>query len=168
MLVKEKLGNINFFAISNRRLDYLLIEWYEATKRILHKKTLSGVDISMKFLNENPQLSEGDVVYEDDFNIVVIEITPCDAIIIRPRTMFEMAAISYEIGNKHLPVFYKDEELLVAFESPLYQSLLAAGYDVQQGKRKLVDPLRTSVTPHSGPRSQTLFSRIMKLTNPPG
>ena len=168
MLVKEKLGNINFFAISNRKLDYLLIEWYEATKRILHKKTISGMDLSMKFLNENPQLSEGDVVYEDDFNIVVIEITPCDAIIIRPRTMFEMAAVAYEIGNKHLPVFYEDEELLVAFESPLYQSLVAAGYDVQQGKRKLANPLRTSVTPHGGRRSETLFSRIMKLTNPPG
>ena len=77
MLVKEKLGNINFFAISNRKLDYLLIEWYEATKRILHKKTISGIDVSMKFLNENPQLSEGDVVYEDDFNIVVIEIIGC-------------------------------------------------------------------------------------------
>ena len=122
MLVKEKLGNINFFAISNRKIDYLLIEWYEATKRILHKKTIAGIDVTMKFLNENPQLSEGDVVYEDDFNIVVIEITPCDAIIIRPRTMFEMAAICYEIGNKHLPVFYEEEELLVAFEAPLYQT----------------------------------------------
>jgi urease accessory protein len=38
MLVKEKIGNINFFAISNRRLDYLLLEWYETNKRIMHKK----------------------------------------------------------------------------------------------------------------------------------
>ena len=168
MLVKEKLGNINFFAISNRKIDYLFIEWYEASKRILHKKTISGHEVTMKFLNENPQLSEGDVVYEDDFNIVVIEISPCDAIIIRPRTMYEMAAIAYEIGNKHIPVFYEQEELLVAFEAPLYNSLLAAGYDVHQGKRKLANQLKTSVTPHGNTRSETLFSRIMKLTNPPG
>ncbi|MES2890536.1 MAG: urease accessory protein UreE [Bacteroidota bacterium] len=168
MLVKEKLGNINFFAISNRKIDYLFIEWYEATKRILHKKTISGRDVAMKFLNENPQLSEGDVVYEDDFNIVVVEISPCDAIIVRPRTMFEMAAVSYEIGNKHIPVFYDQEELMVAFERPLYNSLLAAGYDVHQGSRKLVTPLKTSVAPHGKTQGDTLFSRIMKLTNPPG
>ena len=73
MLVKEKLGNINFFAISNRRLDYLLLEWYETHKRILHKNTIAGKEVVMKFLNENQQLTEGDVVYEDDFNIIDIE-----------------------------------------------------------------------------------------------
>ena len=82
--------------------------------------------------------------------------------------MYEMAAIAYEIGNKHIPVFYEQEELLVAFEAPLYNSLLAAGYDVHQGKRKLANQLKTSVTPHGNIRSETLFSRIMKLTNPPG
>ena len=168
MLVKEKLGNISFFAISNRKIDYLLIEWYEANKRILHKKTIAGIDVTMKFLSENPRLSEGDVVYEDDFSILVVEIAPCEAIIIRPRTMYEMAALCYEIGNKHIPLFYDQEELLVAFEAPLFNSLLAAGYDVHRGNRKLTLPLKTSVTPHGNIRSETLFSRIMKLTNPAG
>ena len=88
MLVKEKIGNINFFAISNRRLDYLLLEWYETNKRIMHKKTLDGIDVSMKFLGGNPMLMEGDVIYEDDFSIIVIEIKECHALIIRPKTMF--------------------------------------------------------------------------------
>ena len=59
-----------------------------------------------------------------------------------------MASVCYEIGNKHLPLFYEDDELLLPYEAPLFQLLLAAGYDVKQGKRKLLDPLRTSVTPH--------------------
>ena len=168
MLVKEKIGDINFFAISNRRIDYLLLEWYETNKRILHKKTMEGVNVSMKFLNENPMLTEGDVIYEDDFSIIVIEIKECNALIIRPKTMFEMASICYEIGNKHIPLFYQDEELLVAYDAPLHNLLVASGFDVVEAKRKLINPIRTSVAPHGNGSSSTLFSRIMKLTNPPG
>jgi urease accessory protein len=167
MLIKEKIGNINFFAINNRKIDSLLLEWYETNKRIMRKRTISGMDIVMKFLNENQQLTEGDIIYEDDFNIVAIEIKECDAIIIRPKTMFELASVCYEIGNKHIPVFYQENEILVAFESPLFQLLSSAGYDVSQGKRKLVNPLKTSVSPHGHISKGNLFSKVIKLTNPP-
>ncbi len=165
MLIKEKIGNINFFAINNRKQDFLLLEWYETNKRILHKTTQAGIDITMKFLHENPQLTEGDIIYEDDFSIIVIEIAPCDALIIRPKSMFEMASVCYEIGNKHIPLFYENDDLLVPFEPPLHRTLLAAGYDIQEGKRKLLNPLKTSVSPHG---IGTLFSKNTKLMNPPG
>ncbi|MEO7769348.1 MAG: urease accessory protein UreE [Ferruginibacter sp.] len=166
MVITEKIGNINFFSINNRKIDSLLLEWYETNKRILHKKTMAGMEVVMKFLSENQQLTEGDIIYEDDFNIVAIEIKECDALIIRPKSMFEMASVCYEIGNKHLPVFYQDDEILIAFDAPLFRLMLAAGYDISQGKRKLIQPLKTSVTPHSGSQNN-LFSKIMKLTNPP-
>jgi urease accessory protein len=167
MLIKEKIGNINFYAINNRKIDYLLLEWYETNKRILHKKTVAGVEAVMKFLSEGPQLTEGDVIYEDDFNIIVIEVKECDAMVIRPKTMFEMASVCYEIGNKHIPVFYQDDEILVAFEAPLFKLLVSAGYDVSQAKRKLINPLKTSVSPHGHSSKGGLFSKIMKLSNPP-
>ena len=166
MVVKEKLGNINFFAINNRKIDSLLLEWYETNKRILHKKTISGIAVVMKFLNESQQLSEGDVIYEDDFNIITIEIKACDSLVIRPSTMYEMAAVCYEIGNRHVPVFYQDEEIQVAYEAPLFNLLNSAGYNVVREPRKLVNELKTSVLPHTHGK-HTLFSRIMKLTNSP-
>ncbi len=167
MVIKEKIGNLNFFALYNRKIDYLLLEWYETNKRILHKKTAAGVEVVMKFLNENQQLTEADVIYEDDFSIIVIEIKECDAIAIRPKTMFEMASVCYEIGNKHIPVFYQQDEILVPYEAPLFNLLQSAGYDVRRVNRKLVNPLKTSVTPHSYSNQGSLFSKIMKLTNPP-
>lgn len=167
MLIKEKIGNLGFFALYNRKIDYLLLEWYETNKRILHKKTVAGVEVVMKFLNENQQLAEGDVIYEDDFSLIAIEIKECETLIIRPKTMFEMASVCYEIGNKHIPVFYHQEELLVAYEAPLHTLLSAAGYEVAQGKRKLANPLKSSVAPHGHNSQGSLFSKIMKFTNPP-
>lgn len=165
MLVKEKIGNLELFAVNNRNIDYVLLDWYETNKRILHKKTLLGREISMKFLNENPQLGVGDIIYEDDFGLVAIDIKECEAIVIRPRSMYEMASVCYEIGNKHLPLFYQDEEILVAYEAPLFKLLSAGGYAITQQKKKLTRPLKTTVTPHG--ISNTLFSKIMKLTTDP-
>ena len=166
MLVKEKIGNLELFAVNNRNIDYVLLDWYETNKRILHKKTLSGREVVMKFLNENPQLGVGDIVYEDDFSLIAIDIKECDAIVIRPASMYEMAAVCYEIGNKHLPLFYQDEEIVVAYEAPLFALLTAGGYNIEQAKRKLVQPIKTTVTPH-GNSSNSLFNRIMKLTTDP-
>lgn len=163
MIVKEKIGNLELFAVNNRNIDYVLLDWYETNKRILHKKTNTGREVSMKFLQESPQLTVGDIIYEDDFSLIAIDIKDCDAIIIRPRSMHEMAAICYELGNKHLPLFYQDEEVLVAYEAPLFKLLKAGGYVVEQANKKLLQPLRTSVAPH-GDGNSSLFNRILKLT----
>ena len=75
--------------------------------------------------------------------------------------MFEMASVCYEIGNKHLPLFFENEEVLVPFEMPLSRLLTAQGYHIKQEDRKLIQPLRTTVSPHG---NETLFTKIMKLT----
>jgi urease accessory protein len=81
--------------------------------------------------------------------------------VIAPQNMFEMASICYEIGNKHLPLFYADDELLIPFEVPIFRLLTAQGFLVKQEDRQLLQPLTTTVTPHG---SESLFSKIMKLT----
>lgn len=120
MLVQEKIGNINSFAVNNRSIDLLPLQWYEAKKRILVKQTDSGKEVSIKFLNANPELTEGDILFEDDTTIITVSILPCECIVVQPKNMFEMASVCYEIGNKHLPLFYDADQLLVPFENPLY------------------------------------------------
>ncbi len=163
MIIKEKIGNINSFVIKNQIIDYLQLQWFETNKRILHKKTQAGVEVVLKFLQENQQLNQGDILYTDETTIIAVEILECEVIVIHPNTMFEMASICYEIGNKHLPLFYESDELLIPFEHPIYKLLTAQGYTIQVDKRKLLQPLKTTVAPH-GSSSESLFSKIMKLT----
>ncbi|MDB5221352.1 MAG: Urease accessory protein ureE [Chitinophagaceae bacterium] len=166
MLIQQKKGNINSLKLNNQSIDLLKLEWYETSKRILHKRSEAGKEITLKFLKENQELTEGDIIYQDSESIIVIDVLPCAAIIIHPKTMQEMASVCYEIGNKHLPLFLQEDELLVPFEAPLFRLLLSAGYDVKEGKRKLISPLRSTVTPH-GHNGQSLFSKILKLTTSP-
>ena len=161
MVIQEIMGNINSYNQHNKIIDTVSLEWDEMRKRILHKESGSGEHLNMKFLKENHLLTQGDIIYEDENKMIVIEIIMCDTIIIKPSSLHEMATISYEIGNRHLPLFYQEEELLVPFEYPLYRLLLAAGYSIDTGKRRLVNQLKTTVTSHLQ-NSNITFSNIGK------
>jgi urease accessory protein len=164
MLIQQKSGNLSVIEINNRSIDWLPLEWFETSKRILRKQTRLGNEIALKFLDKNPALTQGDVLYEDDSFIIAVDILPCEVLAIQPANLFEMASICYEIGNKHLPLFYEKDELLVPFEMPLFRLLSAQGYAVKQDKRKLIYPLKTTVAPHAH-SNNSLFSKIMQLTN---
>lgn len=164
MLLQKKIGNLQSHIVNGKTIDWLQLEWYETRKRIFRKQTKSGKDVSIKFLNENPELTEGDILFEDGNSVIAISVLPCDCIVIQPVNMFEMASVCYEIGNKHLPLFYEEESLLVPFDAPLMRLLSAQGYEVKKEERKLLQPLKTTVAPHSD-GSNSLFSKIMKLTN---
>jgi len=155
---------MNAVTINNRCIDWLQLEWYETSKRILRKPTQAGNDISLKFLDKNPALTQGDILYEDDTIIVAVEILPCEVLVIQPANLFEMASVCYEIGNKHLPLYFENEEVLVPFDMPLFQLLSTQGYSIKQDKRKLLHPLKTSVSPHAHSNS-SFFSKVMQFTN---
>jgi urease accessory protein len=163
MLIQQKIGNIKDYPNNTKTIDWLKLQWFETNKRIQRKHTESGLEIAIKFLRENPNLTQGDVLFEDKNTIIAIDILPCECIVVAPKNMFEMASVCYEIGNKHLPLFFDKEELLVPNEMPLFKLLTAQGYIVKQEQRQLLQPLKTSVAPH-GSSNDSLFSKIMKLT----
>ena len=166
MIIKEKIGSLNEIGLKDRVIDYLELEWYETSKRILHKKTSQGKEIVLKFLNQTQSLTAGDILFEDDQSLVVISIKACEAIVIKPASMYEMAYVCYEIGNKHLPLFYENEELLVPYEAPLFTTLQASGLAVSKEEKRLLTQLKTSVRAHGHTdEGKSLFSKILQLTS---
>lgn len=165
MIIKEKIGNLNSFDVGDRIIERVAIEWYEANKRILHKTTQSGREVVLKFMNETQNLTDDDVLWCDETTLVVADIQPCEAIIIKPQTMLQMAAVCYEIGNKHLPLFYDKDELLVPFDEPLFKLLVAGGHQPIKENRKLLNQFKTTVLPHANIENKpTIFSKILQLT----
>ena len=162
MLVKERIGNLGFFELRGRVVDVLELEWYETGKRIMRKRTRTGKEIAMRFLKENLELTEGDVLYADIDLVVVVSIVPCEVMVIRMGDLHAVASLCYEIGNRHLPLYYEGEELLAPYEEPLYRWLLAGGYEVSRDVRKLLCPLRSTVAGHVHAEGG-LLSRILKI-----
>ena len=166
MIIKQKIGNIKDIDLHGSVIDYLEMEWYETSKRILHKRSAAGKEIILKSLNQQQNLSDGDILFQDAENAIVIAIRPCECIVVKPATMYEMAFICYEIGNKHLPLFYDNEELLIPYETPIFRTLEASGFNPRKENRKLLNQLKTTVSPHNHIEGKGLFSRILQLTSP--
>ena len=164
MKIYKKLGHISTFQTQNKIVDPIAFEWYEVHKRIAHKTSQNGNSIQIKFLNENPNFQEGDVLFETETHIGSVEITPCECLVIIPKSNFELAAACFEIGNRHLPLFMDNDELMVAFDKPLARYFEASNYKIKKEERKLVKPLKTTVAPHG--ENKSLFTKIMQLTQP--
>jgi urease accessory protein len=164
MIIKEKVGNLQGFRSIGYQVDWLPLEWYETGKRILHKQTAAGRNVVLKFLKEAPQLQQDDIIFKDDNCVIVIDILPCEVIVVQPTNMYEMAVACYEIGNKHLPLFYEGDAILIPYEAPLLKMLQASGFGLKREYRKLLHPLKTTVSPHAHSNS-SLFSKILQLTS---
>ncbi len=147
MLITQKLGNIYTESITGSEIDAVNVEWHETNKRILHKFSNSGIQVTLKFLRESPDLKDGDILWRGENKIIVVEIIPCECIVITPRSLLEASGICYEIGNRHQPLFYEQNELLVAYEVPLHNLLQASGYELKVEKRKLKNAFKTTVLP---------------------
>ncbi|MFV2028760.1 urease accessory protein UreE [Neisseria sp. S1] len=132
------------------RHDYVVLEWYEADRRILRKTTISGRDISFRLLQEGQRLQHGDIVFADEHLVISIEIKLCDAIVMAPKTLTDMARTCYEIGNKHSPLFLDGDELVMPYDKPMFLWLQAAGFAPKQEKRRLNQVLRANSAPGIG------------------
>jgi len=164
MICKEVIGNVETYPIGDKAKESLNLQWFEATKRIMRKRTDNDNEIIIKLLKQGTRLCEGDIVFEDINTIVVVNILPCDAIQVTPRSIYEMGTVCYEIGNKHLPLFIQGEHVLIPYEKPLERLLVATGYDVEKTHCKLLNMLKANVEPHQhGGSGGSLFSTILDL-----
>ncbi|MBC9933513.1 urease accessory protein UreE [Chitinophaga qingshengii] len=135
IIIEEVLTNPS---VGNRTKDIFEIEWYETTKTIIRRPTQSGMELVIR-KNSRVPLADGDILWMDDERYVVLVIKSCECIVFTPNTLKEMGIICFEIGNKHIPIYIDDENnISVAYESPLYVQLQRAGYAPRIEERKLL------------------------------
>ena len=167
MLINETIGNISEYPLNGRLIDYLDLEWYESTKRIQRKKTRSGADLAIKFLREGQRLREGDILFENEEKVIVVNILETEAIVMAPSTMLEMGTVCYEIGNKHIPLFIQDDKVMLPFEMPMFRWLEVSGFNPERHSVKLLNVLRSNVEPHGhGSLGSSIFTKILKMASP--
>ena len=116
MIICEKiLGKITDEPFASCQADPVEIEWHEAYKRIHQKKTKSGVEIGIRLGTDIlvRGLRDGDVLYQDGERAIVVEMPPCEVIVIDiDEDHPEMVAkVCYEIGNKHAALLKGDGPL---------------------------------------------------------
>ncbi len=149
MIIEKIVGNISDPDSKSKDLvDYVSVEWYEVQNSILHKVSRNGMEVGIRN-HERVALRDGDILWQDDKKVLLVEISECDCIALRPTTMLEMGKACYEIGNRHSPIFIEDGEVLTPYDAPLMTALSKCGFLPRLKSAKLTVPLGGHADGHS-------------------
>lgn len=140
MIVEKIIGNIAQLQPEEREnfhVEKIYVESDALLKRIQRLKTDHGREIGIRLPN-HAELHAGDILYQEDRQMIVLDVLPEDILAIKPRTIQEMGVIAHQLGNRHLPAQFEDNEMIVQYDY-LVEELLkkfAVPYERQKKKMK--------------------------------
>ena len=134
--------------LSEFDIDFVEVEWYEVAKKVLHKVSKKGLEIGIKLKNEG-NLKHGDILMLEENRALVVEIPECECIALEPASAILMGKACYEIGNRHSPLFFQEERLLIPYDAPLLEALKKCGFDAYKCSARLISPLGSERSQHS-------------------
>ena len=155
MLCEQVLGKLHDFDIEGKTVEYVDIEWHEAFKKIHKKTTDKGTEVGIRM--DDSILSRGlyqdDVIYADDKKIIAVNTPPCEVVRVSFTPVHEkMAAkVCYEIGNRHAPLFWgEDDTFITIYNEPMLVMLQKIhGVKAEKEVRKLDFDKRISASIHN-------------------
>ena len=113
MIFNQVLGNISELeSLNNIHIEKIYISSEEALKRILRVNSDHNHEYGIA-LNENVELKDGDILYRDDKNIIIVKIKGEDVLVIKPKSMTDMGVIAHSLGNRHLQAQFEDGKMII-------------------------------------------------------
>ncbi|MCM3650827.1 urease accessory protein UreE [Metabacillus litoralis] len=144
MIVEEVVTNIENMEkaeIEKRHIEKVYLESAHLVKRIQRVKTDHGKEIGIR-LKSPRDLVAGDVLYMDDKNMIVIDVVSDDLLIICPRSLNEMGTIAHQLGNRHLPAQFEENEMLVQYDYLVEELLQELQIPYRREDRKVKQAFR--------------------------
>lgn len=142
MILDKILGNIKELEKDiHCHVEKIYLESDELLKRILRVKSDHGNEYGIS-LEKGCELKEGDILFNDGHNIVVIVLKEDDVLVITPKDINEMGEIAHSLGNKHLPVQIEDGKIIIQYDSVVEKLLLESKVEFIRTKLKLKQAFR--------------------------
>lgn len=144
MIIEKIVGHIDKLdpeLVARTHKEKVYLESSDLVKRIQRVKTDHGRELGIR-LSESRELNAGDVLYMDEKNIILIEVFPDDVIVIQPRNMNEMGTIAHQLGNRHLPAQFEEDQMLVQYDYLVEELLEELGIPYAREKRKVKKAFR--------------------------
>lgn len=144
MIIEKVVTNIENLSkeeIEKHHIEKVYLDSSDLVKRIQRVKTDHGKEVGIR-LKEQRDLIAGDILYMDDKNIIMIDVTSDDLIIIRPRSLNEMGTIAHQLGNRHLPAQFEGDEMLVQYDYLVEELLNQLEIPYEREERKVKQAFR--------------------------
>jgi urease accessory protein len=141
MIVESVVGNLDSIQSENKHIEKVYLESDALTKRILRVTTDHGNVIGIR-LKGNMDLADGDILYMDDQNMIVIQTIEDDILTIMPTSIGMMGEIAHKLGNRHLPAQFENNEMLVQYDYLVEELLVELKIPYRREKRKVKQAFR--------------------------
>ncbi len=151
MIIEKIVGNIHDMASSEmeeRHIEKVRLESTDLVKRVQRVKTDHNREIGIR-LKVAQDMLDGDILFMDDKNMIVIEVKPDDILAIQPKDIHEMGVIAHELGNRHMPAKFEGNEMLVQYDYLVEDLLKKKGISFKREDRKVKEAFRHISGAHS-------------------
>lgn len=115
MILDKILGNIKDMEDIHCHVERIYLESDELLKRVLRVTSDHGHEYGIS-LPKGSEMKDGDILFNDGHNMVVISVKEDDVIVITPRDINEMGEVAHNLGNKHLPVQIEDGKIIIQYD----------------------------------------------------
>ncbi|MET3317852.1 UNVERIFIED_ORG: urease accessory protein [Peribacillus simplex] len=144
MIIEKVVTNLEKMdtnEIKKRHIEKVYLESAHLMKRIQRVKTDHGNELGIR-LKEHRDLLAGDILYMDDKNMIVIDVLSDDLLVISPRSIKEMGTIAHQLGNRHLPAQFEEDDMLVQYDYLVEELLQELGIPFKREERKVKQAFR--------------------------
>ena len=115
MIIERIVGNIETAEKLAPHKERVYMESSDLVKRIQRVTTDHGKEIGIR-LKDAKDLQDGDILYQDEKNMIVISVLADDLLVISPTSLQQMGEIAHQLGNRHLPAQFQGGEMLVQYD----------------------------------------------------
>lgn len=143
MIIEEIVGNVANLSDSEKgkHIEKVYLENSDLVKRIQRVTTDHGNEIGIR-LKQPIDLQYGDILYKDETNMIIVDVNTEDLLVIQPRTLKEMGDIAHQLGNRHLPAQFTENEMLVQYDYSVETLLKDLGIPYSHEDRKVNQAFR--------------------------
>ncbi|MCM3770702.1 MULTISPECIES: urease accessory protein UreE [Priestia] len=136
MVIEKIIGNIATLEKRAPHIEKVYIESDHLVKRVQRVVTDHGKELGIR-LKENRELADGDVLFMDESNMIVVHVLADDILTIQPIDIQQMGEIAHQLGNRHLPAQFEGREMLVQYDYLVEELLQQLDIPYKREKRKV-------------------------------
>ncbi|MFP3666655.1 MULTISPECIES: urease accessory protein UreE [Priestia] len=136
MVIEKIIGNIATLEKRAPHIEKVYIESDHLVKRVQRVVTDHGKELGIR-LKENRELVDGDVLFMDESNMIVVHVLADDILTIQPIDIQQMGEIAHQLGNRHLPAQFEGRDMLVQYDYLVEELLQQLDIPYKREKRKV-------------------------------
>jgi urease accessory protein len=141
MIIEKIIGNVDEIPANGRHIEKIYLISDDLVKRIQRVTTDHGKEVGIR-LKELKDLTDGDILYMDEHNMIVISVMNDDLLVIQPANIKQMGEIAHQLGNRHLPAQFEGEVMLVQYDYLVEELLAQLDVPYSRQIRKVKKPFR--------------------------